>query len=169
MYITRFNQNIYREITAYLIHFNRLHHILHPIHHPSRNMYHQIQSQHCKDWPYHHCHVSQLHSSFHRQHNLHGNCLLHHLIQLILGHLLLDHHQHLTHVDHALHHCLLLRENPLNYHRLGYTLPAFPLDRVSQQMTSPLYLEPLSKIPVQIGLEEHRALFLAQTTLYLPW
>ena len=129
-------------------------------------MYHLIQIQHYMDWPYHHRHLCQLRSSCHRRYNLHGHCFLHHLIQLILGHLLLDHHQHLTHVDHAIHHHIILLENPPHYHRLGYNLPAFPLDRVSQQMTSPLYLEPTSKLPVHIGLEEHRALFLAQTTLY---
>ena len=94
--------------------------------------------------------------------------MLYHLIQLILRHLLLDHHHHITHVDHSLHHRLILLEYPRNYYHLGYTLPAFPLVCVSQQMTSPFYLEPLSKIPVHIGFEEHRAPFSAQTTLYLP-
>ena len=91
------------------------------------------------------------------------------MIQLFLGHLLLDDHCQLTQVDHALRHHIILPENPLHYHHLGYTLPAFPLDCVSQQMTNPLYLEPMSETLVHIGLEEHRAPFLAQTTLYLPW
>ena len=81
---------------------------------------------------------------------------------------MLDHHDHLTHVDHALHHRILLPKYPIHYLFLGYTLPSFPLDCVTQQITNPLYLEPRSKIHVHIGLEEHRAPFLTQTTLYLP-
>ena len=77
-------------------------------------------------------------------------------------------HDHLTHVDHDIHHHLL-HPDPLHYLPLSYTLPTFPLDCVSQQMTNPLYLEPRSKTPIHIGLEEHRDPFLAQTTLYLPW
>ena len=73
-------------------------------------------------------------------------------------------HDALTHVDHPQHHL-----DPVHYLPPHYTLPTFPLDRVAQQMTSPLYLEPSSKIPVHIGLEEHRASFLAKKTLYLPW